>query len=451
MPLPRSSRDVVADHATRKIDVAFVIDPGPPAQFGAVEVRGAERFEEELLRSRAGIPLGEPYSPDTLKAARKRLAKLDCVRGVRIIEGDAPDSAGRIPIIIDVTERKAHYIGANAAMSSVDGAEIGGYWGHRNVFGNGESLRLDATLSNLGSKTARDLEYEAKISLTRPSIASAHTDYGTSLSIQHEAPESYDSDKSTLSVGVTHQFSPDLTGKVAVASSWIATVDAFGSAEYFLLSLPGELVCDTRDNQLDPHSGWRAALTAEPATDIRNGTAFIRTRAQLSGYAEIAKSDGIVSPESASEGTGSQWSGPQGIVATGRIAAGTIAGADIQDVPVTSRFLAGGGGSVRGYTFRSIGPGFADEVTGGLSIVEASAELRIQVTETVGLVPFVDAAFVTGDSFFGGDSETALGVGFGLRYRTAIGPIRFDVATPLINKLAGDPEVVFYVGLGQAF
>ena len=424
------SRNVTADHAAQTIDVAFTVDPGPAARFGEVEVKGAERFETELLRSRAGIPAGERYSPEALKAARKRLSKLDGLRGVRIVEGDTPDTEGRIPITIEVTERKARYFGANAAVSSVDGAEVGAYWGHRNVFGGGESLRLDATVSNLGSNAAKDLEYETKLSLTRPSIANAYTDYKMTLAVKHEEPDSYQSDEATFSVGAAHQFSPFLTGEAAVKTSWIQTEDVFGDSEFVLLSLPGELVYDTRDNPLDATRGWRGALFAEPAADLLNSTAFVRTHAQLSGYTEISKT-------------------PRVVVA-GKVGVGTVAGADLEDVPATSRFLAGGGGSVRGYAFRSIGPDFAGESVGGLSIVEMSGELRIQVTDSIGIVPFVDAAFVNSDSFFGGDSETAVGVGVGLRYHTAIGPIRFDVATPL-DKLAGEPEVVFYVGLGQAF
>jgi translocation and assembly module TamA len=424
------SQDVTADHAKRTIDVAFVVDPGHPATFGAVEVKGAERFEAELLRSRADIPEGEPYSPKTLQDARKRIAKLDGVSGARIIENDTPDADGRIPLTLEVTERKARFIGANAAISSVDGAELGAYWGHRNVFGGGESLRLDATLSNLGGNALKDLEYETKLSLIWPSLASAYTDYKTSLSVKHEEPDSYESDEATFSAGAIHQFSDALTGEIAGKTSWIETEDVFGASEFFLLSVPAELIYDTRDNPLDATEGWRATLSAEPAADLRNENAFVHSYAQFSTYARIGDTPRIV--------------------AAGRIGAGTVAGAGIDDVPAPMRFLGGGGGSVRGYAFRSIGPEFAGESVGGLSIVEVSGELRIKVTETIGVVPFIDAAFVTGGSFFDGESETAVGAGLGLRYHTSIGPIRFDVATPL-DRLDGEPEVVFYVGLGQSF
>jgi len=232
------------------------------------------------------------------------------------------------------------------------------------------------------------------------------------------------------SAGIVHRFTPELTGNLALQTSWLQTEDALGVNEFFLLSLPAELVNDTRDNTLDPTEGWRSALFAEPVTDLQNSASYVRTRAQISTYAKLG--------------------GTPGIVAAARLGAGTIAGAGLQDVPAPDRFLAGGGGSVRGYAFRSVRPLIGDDRIGGLSVVELSGELRIRVTDTIGIVPFIDAAFVSSDSFFAGDSETVVGAGLGLRYYTAIGPIRLDVATPL-DRLNDDPEVVVYVGLGQAF
>jgi translocation and assembly module TamA len=424
------AQDVTADHAAHTVSVSLTIAPGDQTSFGDVEFRSAERFSEDLLRSRAAIPVGQSYSPKDLEAARKRLTRLQGIAGARIIEGDEPDTNGQIPIIIDVTERKLHYFGANAAISSVDGAELNGYWGHRNIYGNGETLRLDGTISNLGGDGLEDIEYEAKATVTWPSIYSAYTDYRTLLSVRHEEADSFESDEVEASAGIIHRFTPELTGEAAFQASWLQTEDALGENEFFLLSLPGELIHDTRDNTLEPTEGWRATLFAEPVADLQNSTAYFRTRAQISTYAKLG--------------------GTPGIVAAARLGAGMIAGADLEDVPAPDRFLAGGGGSVRGYAFRSVGPLIGDDRIGGLSVVEMSGELRMRLTETIGIVPFVDAAFVSSDSLFGGDSEAVVGAGLGLRYYTPIGPIRLDVAIPL-NELDDEPGIVVYVGLGQAF
>jgi translocation and assembly module TamA len=424
------TQDVTADHAAYTVSVSLTIAPGHRTSFGEVEFRGAERFSDDLLRSRAAIPVGQSYSPKDLEAARKRLARLQGIAGTRIIEGDQPDTNGRIPVIIDVTERKLHYFGASAAVSSIDGAELNGYWGHRNIYGNGETLRFDGTISNLGGDGLEDVEYEAKATVTWPSIYSAFTDYKTLLSVRHEEADSFGSDEAEAAAGVIRRFTPELTGEAAFQASWLQTEDALGENEFFLLSLPSELIHDTRDNTLEPTEGWRATLFVEPVTDLQNSTAYVRSRAQIATYAKLG--------------------GTPGIVAAARLGAGMTAGADLEDVPAPDRFLSGGGGSVRGYAFRSVGPLFGDDRIGGLSVVEMSGELRIRLTDTIGIVPFVDAAFVSSDSLFGGDSEAVVGAGLGLRYYTPIGPIRLDVATPL-NELDDEPGIVVYVGLGQAF
>lgn len=424
------SQDVTADHAKRTVSVTMKIAPGSPISFGEVEFRGAERFSEDLLRSRAAIPVGREYSPNEADRARKRLVALEGIAGARVIKGDQADENGRMPIIFDVTERKPNYFGANAIVSSVDGAELNAYWGHRNVFGKGEALRLDGTISNLGDGELSDLEYEAEASLTWPSMYSAYTDYQASLSVTHEEPDSYQSDEARASAGVIHGFSPDLTGDAALQASWLQTEDALGAHEFFQLSLPMELIYDTRDNTLDPTEGWRKVLFAEPVADLRNSTGYFRSRAQIATYFEL--------------------SGTPGTVAAARLAAGTIAGADLSDVPAPDRFLAGGGGSVRGYAYRGVGPLIGSDRVGGLSIIEVSGELRMRLNESIGIVPFIDAALVSSDSLFAGVSEAVAGAGLGLRYYSAIGPIRLDVATPL-HRRDDDSEVVVYVGLGQAF
>jgi translocation and assembly module TamA len=78
-----------------------------------------------------------------------------------------------------------------------------------------------------------------------------------------------------------------------------------------------------------------------------------------------------------------------------------------------------------------------------------SLELRAMVTKSIGVVGFYDAGFVSDDGFFGDDGNSHAGAGIGVRYKTAIGPIRLDVATPVSGN-TGD-GVQFYLGIGQAF
>ena len=75
---------------------------------------------------------------------------------------------------------------------------------------------------------------------------------------------------------------------------------------------------------------------------------------------------------------------------------------------------------------------------GGRSLFEASAELRVKVTDTIGIVPFFDAGNAFASTFPNFSEPLYSSVGLGLRYFTAIGPIRLDVAFPLNAARATD-------------
>jgi translocation and assembly module TamA len=138
-------------------------------------------------------------------------------------------------------------------------------------------------------------------------------------------------------------------------------------------------------------------------------------------------------------------------VLAGKLAAGTIIGGDqLSDIPATRRFFLGGGGTVRGYGYQEISPrNGKGELLGGRSYVAASAEARIGITETLGIVPFIDVGTVSTDEVPDFEDIRA-GAGIGLRYATPFGPLRLDVAVPL-KKYPGGTSFGVYAGIGQSF
>ena len=133
-----------------------------------------------------------------------------------------------------------------------------------------------------------------------------------------------------------------------------------------------------------------------------------------------------------------------------RVKVGSIVGGSLPGVPADRRFYAGGGGSVRGYSYQGVGPRLSDNTpVGGLSVTEASIEARQPVTSRLGLVVFADAGSLGATSTPGYDN-IAVGVGAGVRYDLGFGPLRLDIATPL-NPQRGDSPVQVYISIGQAF
>ena len=129
---------------------------------------------------------------------------------------------------------------------------------------------------------------------------------------------------------------------------------------------------------------------------------------------------------------------------------GTIQGSSLTDVPADERFYAGGSGSVRGYAYQSVGPQTRGDPSGGRGLAEGSIEIRHKFNDDYGAVAFVDAANLS-EEVAPDFSDAAVGAGVGLRYYTAVGPIRFDLATPLTQKDQTADAVQFYISIGQAF
>jgi translocation and assembly module TamA len=125
-----------------------------------------------------------------------------------------------------------------------------------------------------------------------------------------------------------------------------------------------------------------------------------------------------------------------------RVNIGATAKQDLEELPASVRFFAGGDRSVRGYDFKTLGPVNEDgEVIGGSHLVTASLEFDRAFGKNWAFSIFAD----TGSAFNGSDADFSTGVGLGMRWYSPVGPIRVDVAHPLDNP---DESVRLHISLG---
>ncbi|MEK1927313.1 MAG: autotransporter assembly complex family protein [Rhizobium giardinii] len=432
-PLARlTERSAIADHKTNTVDVVIAAEGGPVAPVGAVTVTGTKTVDPAFVASYSRLNGGKPYSPENLRKASERLRQLGVFSSITIKEANelAPD--GTIPMTIEVSEGKHRYFGAGAQYSTTDGFGIQGYWGHRNLFGRAESLRVEGSVNRIGETTdVGSLDYSAGLLFAKPGAFGPASTFNASLKAQLLDPDAYSATIFTGAAGATFELSDTDTISGGAELSWADIDDAFGSNEYLTAAIPIEYVRDTRDDKLNPTAGYRASINAKPSYEI-NGQAFF----------------------SSFEGSASTYLGlgeENRFVLAGKLGAGILAGGDgLASIPANRRFYLGGGGTVRGYSYQEISPRNADdEILGGRSYVNASVEARINITEKIGIVPFVDAGTVsakTAPDF----SDIRAGAGIGLRYATPFGPIRLDFAVPL-NAYPDGTKYGIYAGIGQSF
>ncbi|QGM48120.1 BamA/TamA family outer membrane protein [Methylocystis heyeri] len=434
-------------HRDQAMDVAITVDPGPRAGIGEVKLSGSPGVPDDVIRSFIYLEEGEDYSPRKLADTRKSVARIEALGSVKVEDGPALDSNGNMPILVTTSERKQHAVGVTGQISNIDGPGLRAYWMDRNVFGGGERLRFDvqgglAATATSGSAAgsffslprfdSSNLIGSAKMSFVKPALEGSRNDLLVDAYAVREKTPYYWANYGGASTGIRHRFSDAASIQAGVEIEAGHTFDAFGPHNYTLLGVPVSANYDSTDDLLAPTKGVRAVATVEPYfKTLHDSVGMVQSQGQVSTY--YALDDDA-------------W-----YILAGRAKIGSIVGASIADIPASHRFFAGGGGSVRGYQYRSLAPqygmGFA---VGGRSLLEGSAEARIKITKEIGIVPFFDTGMAFASSFPNFQSPMRYAAGLGLRYYSGIGPIRLDLATPIARK-PGESAYALFIGIGEAF
>jgi len=424
-------RTATARHREEELDVAVTVEPGRRAVFGETGVTGTDRMDPRFVAYYADIPEGERFDPDDLERARDQLRRLEVFQAVRIVEADAVRDDGTLPITLNVAERRRRVFGGGARFSSVDGLGLEGYWRHRNLFGRAEKLGIEGRVGGINGDDPDEYNYRIGANFLKPGVFTPMTDLAAQIYGEQLAPDEFRARTIAGNLGFRHRFTPRLSGE-AFASFEASTIDRTetGDGEFLLASLPAALNYDGSDDPLDPTEGVRLGAKAEPFFEFENNNPGVITELEARAYLGLADDR---------------------LVLAARAMAGGILGPPRDEVPANRLYFAGGGGSIRGYPYREVGPtNAAGDVEGGRSVFTASLEARVRVTERIGLVPFVDAGNAFTSQLPDFSEPLVFGVGAGVRYRTGLGPIRLDVAVPL-DRFDGDPPIAVYIGLGQAF
>jgi translocation and assembly module TamA len=434
----------VIDHPATSVDLTLTVDPGPRTPIGDVLIAGEQDVDESVIRSFVYAEKGDPYSPAAIAAIRRSVSRIEALGGVRVREGEAPAADGTLPLTVEVTERPKRVFGGTLGFSTTDGPTINAYWAHRNLFGGAERLRFEFDLAYpiLDRDESRDFFDEERLtgrvsaSFLKPALMGSRFDVLADAFAQRERTESYDADVANLSMAIRRRFSDSIfvQGGIEAEIGSVETAPDLAvqrTFDYGLIGLPFSASYDTTDSPLDPTEGIRLTATAGPYFGFGDAP-------DVFGYARVQGSAYWAFDEDAR------------YILAGRAVIGSIFGGESGDIPPGRLFFAGGGGSVRGYAYRSLSPLDANgEATGGRSLFEASLEARIKVTDTIGIVPFVDVGQAF-ESSYPDFADLRIAAGIGLRYYTAIGPIRIDVAFPL-DRRSGEEAYALYVSIGQAF
>ena len=421
-----ASTRYIADHPNKTLEAEVHITPGAFVRMGGIERRGAETVRDEYFDNLVIWRKGRPWNQSRIETLRETLRGTGLFQSIDIEPGEEQDAEGNRPVALSLQGAPERTVSAAVKYHSDFGPGLQANWEHRNLTGRGDSLRLALPVW-------LDMqEFTANYRL--PYFLRRDQDFIAGGGALNQDTDAYRVSSGAFSAGVERRLSRWWSGfaKGSVEGGTIKEPDE-DSREYIMFGLPLGLTYDNTGSLLDAVKGQRVMLAATPYTGTYGSEDFNAVRSRIDAQAFIP------------------LAGEDKLVLALRGVLGALAGAESGDVPPSIRFYSGGGGSVRGYEYQSIGPrNDKDDPLGGGSLAEMSVEARYKFTPEWGLVAFVDGGTVYDNVFEDPTRAMRFGAGVGMRLYTAIGPVRVDLATPL-NPRDDDDPLQFYISIGQSF
>ncbi|MGR3512449.1 MAG: autotransporter assembly complex protein TamA [Paracoccaceae bacterium] len=422
---------ITARHASRQIAARLAVNPGPRLRFGRVTVEGNEDVRTRRIRTIAGVTEGlaegRVFDPKEVERAANRLRRTGSFRSVTIEEAEGIGPNDTLPLTINVTEATPRRFGVGAEYSTTEGVRLSGFWLHRNFLGGAERFRVDGAVSGIGGETG-GIDYDLGVRYERPATPRADVDLFSELNFESLDEPDFTSDTIEFSLGFTRYATDSLTLEFGLGYLYSDTEDDFGRETYQLLTLPLSAELDRRNDSLDPTDGYFVDLELTPFAGLTGTTDGARMVLDSRAYR-----------------------GTKTLTFAGRLQLGALFGPELTESPPFYRFFSGGGGTVRGQGFQSLALDIGGNRTGGRSFLGLSGELRRDITDAIQIVGFADWGYVGAETFPDFTGESHAGAGLGLRYKTGIGPIRLDLATPVGGASDDGSRLFIYVGIGQAF
>ena len=482
---------VAADRS--RVDLAFQIREGPQTIVDHILVVGNRRTDERVIRREIVLKQGAPLGLQDLIESRRRLSALGLFRRVNITElAHGGGAAGR-DVLVTVEEAPVTNLGYGGGLeatrrlrqsSSADGGteekiELAprGFFeiGRRNVGGRNRSVNL-YTRASVKPKDAPDDpeqdgkgfelgEYRVVATYREPRAFGWNADFMLTGAAEQGIRTSFNFTRRGISLELIRRLTPSLRSSVRYALGTtktfderltgqdVATIDRL-FPHVRLSTFSAAVARDTRDDLVEPRRGtFLSAEGSIAARAIGGEVGFVKSYIQGSWFTRLPGARPVVFASRAATGLADGFPRTAPAVDDNGNA---IPGESevIEDLPASERFFAGGDNTIRGFALDTVGApntisrqGFPK---GGNAVLILNAELRVPVWGDVGAAFFVD-----GGNVFDRVTEFDFGelrgsAGFGVRYRSPIGPVRLDLGFKM-DRREHERRSVLHFSIGQAF
>ena len=455
--------ETTVDPKERTVALDFRVEKGKLQTIDRIEITGNTKTRDKVIRRELRIYEGDLFSGSGLRRSKERVTALGFFETVEITYKPGRDDT-HVVVTVEVKEKSTGSFQVGFGFSSVENFIFTAQVTQNNFLGWGQTVSLSAQLSSL-----RQL---IQLSFYDPYFFD--TDWIFSLDIYRTQIDQFDFTRQALggSVGLGYHIWDDLIASVGYTREWVEaspggtgtgpnagvintnTTPLFGrfrTGTQITSAVRFTLAWDRRDNRLFPTKGFYQFASAEFAPAFLGGDL---------NYARYTLFSRFYFPL------------PFGAVFKTNLTLGYIANLDsTRRLPVSELYYLGGINTIRGYSLSSISPTILVPtcnrpdcpvtafVVGGNKQFVLNLELEFPIVPKVGVkgVVFVDAgnAFAVDASFFE-DKQHSLplglfwSTGFGIRWFSPVGPLRFEWGIPLTRRPIDDP-ILFEFTIGNSF
>ncbi|MHB8265650.1 MAG: autotransporter assembly complex protein TamA [Acidithiobacillus ferrivorans] len=403
-------------------DIYLWLNTGTRFRFGGIKITGAEHYPRWFIQRYLSFKAGDWYSPKAMAVTQSNLYNADRFSDISVTSDLDKAKNDAIPVTVNLKSMSAQHFKIGAGYSTNIGPNAALIYDNYNAFDQAQHVRV--------SILAAQLNRNAGVTYSWPVGARLGSEYIAKASYQNQNLTTYNSNEILASAG--RQWS--LSSKNSFSKG--ATVEALINSEQANYNVAGQFnnsfyiypsvqysVQDFR-NVLRPIAGYSLAARVEGASKVWGSNAnFVRFSAQGEWRKRLSRN----------------W-----VLGTrAKLGAMWLTGS-ISELPPNLRFFAGGQNSLPGYAYQSQGPLAMDgAVEGGRLLAVGGFDIQRFVTQDWAVVAFYDVgnAFNSWSSF-----HVLQDVGLGVRWYSPVGPIRFDLAHPLVSPQTPAVRIAFSVG-----